>query len=328
MVYHLLVEDSVDWVALRGAELKDAEQNALFVALEERYNRRGGSVKSKMAGKVVKTKGGGKELHTPEQIIPLKITIGQKRAMEVLCETIQLQGRKPPRLRLKNDRPVDDFVLAMYADIAKWSIKHMIDFITKCTGDAPTELEAPLLMGDVKRIFHEMFGHEEAEDADLKDPASVWKMWPHVRSKRTDETEEDDVMQTQTSESTGRRSKFSGKASAPAKAAKAPKADKATKKAAAAPAEKKLDPATKKKSAKAGVEDVTRIRLPGDARLEFVKDPVKKGARQELADALKVKSIKTLDHLIAKMKTAKWDEKTTRNFTNKLIRGGCVRVIS
>lgn len=395
MVYHLLVEDSVDWVALRGAELKDKEQNALFVALEERYGSRSkgrspvanvrpdwawqpdevtekaiksGNAKMKRVAdrrkdevvpqeaivkKLIKkaeqkekrdanraAKKKARELHRPEQIIPLKITVGQKRAMEILCETIEAQGRKPPRLRLKNDNPVSDFVLAMYEEIGQWPTKHLGEFIRLTTGEVPTELDDPSLMGESKRIFHEMFGHEEAEEANLKDPASVWKMWPHVRSNRNQE--EDDIMQTQTQETTSRRSKFGGKQVAPApapkkkaaaveKPAKAPKKAapaKAAKKKASSDVERKPFEFNEKDAQKAGVSNLARITLNEDTRIQFVKDPSEGGVFQELADGAKAKSVKTVGGLISKMKSAEWDEKKVRGYTAKLIRRGCIRVVS
>lgn len=401
MVYHLLVEDSVDWVALRGAELKDKEQNALFVALEERYGARSkgrdsvanvradwawqpdevtqkaiksGDAKMKRVAdmrklevvpqeavvkKLIKkaeqkekraaNKKSKRELQRPEQIIPLKITVGQKRAMEILCETIEAQGRKPPRLRLKNDNPVNDFVLAMYAEIASWPTKHLGEFIRTTTGEVPTELDGSSLIGESKRIFHEMFGHESPDEANLKDPASVWKMWPHVRSNRNQAEDEESTMQTQTNETTSRRSKFGGsKDAAPAKqAAKTAVAPASKKKASAEKAPKKSAPvkAAKKKASKsetertpfqfnpkdaekAGVSNLARIQLSEDTRIQFVKDPSEGGVFQELADGAKAKSVKTVGGLIAKMKSAEWDEKKVRGYTAKLIRRGCIRVIS
>lgn len=324
MVYHILVEDSVDWVALRGAELKDKEQNALFIALEERYGNR----RKSMAKKSKKAR----ELHTDEQIIPLKITIGNKRAMEVLCEHIEAQARKPPRLRLHEPNAVSDFVMAMYAEIARWPIKHLGEFVKETTGEVPKELDVPSLIGESKRIFHEMFMHAEVSDDDLKKPECVWKMWPHVRRKRNEAEDREEIeMQTQTETKT-RKSKFSSAAATPKEENK-----KASKKA-AAPAEaapkksasKKQEAAAPKKAAKksGGDGETTRLHLSEDAKIQFVKDPVKKGARQELADAAKAKSIKTFGHLLAKMQAAKWDERKTRNYTNKLIRGGCIKVLS
>jgi hypothetical protein len=399
MVYHLLVEDSVDWVALRGAELKDKEQNALFVALEERYGSRSkgrGSVanvrpdwawqpdevtqkaiksgdaklkrvadnrkletipqeaivkkllkkaatKEKRAATVAAKKK-QRELNRPEQIIPLKITVGQKRAMEILCETIEAQGRKPPRLRLKEADPVNDFVLAIYEEISQWPTKHLGEFIRLTTGEVPTELDDPSMLGESKRIFHEMFGHEEPSEANLKDPASVWKMWPHVRSNRN-QAEEDDIMQTQTQETTtSRRSKFGGKQSAaPAKQAAAPKkkaaaVEKAPKKSAPAKVTKKKASKSEvdrtpfqfnpKDAEKAGVANLARIKLDEATRIAFVKDPTEGGVFQELAEGAKAKSVKTVGGLIAKMKSAEWDEKKVRGYTAKLIRRGCIRVVS
>lgn len=324
MVYHILVEDSVDFVALRGAELKDQEQNALFTALEERYGNRRKQVakKSKKA----------RELHTAEQIIPLKITIGNKRAMEVLCEHIEAQARKPPRLRLHEPNAVSDFVMAMYAELARWPIKHLGEFIRETTGEVPKELDVPSLLGESKRIFHEMFGHAEATDDDLKNPECVWKMWPHVRRKRNEAEDREEIeMQTQT-ETKSRRSKFSS--AAPAKE-EGKKASKKTAAPAEAPAPKKsakkqeAAAAPKKAAKKSGGDgESTRMHLAEDVKIQFVKDPTKKGARQELADAAKAKSVKTVGHLIAKMAEAKWDERTTRNYMNKLVRGGCIKVLS
>lgn len=396
MVYHLLVEDSVDWVALRGAELKDKEQNALFMALEERYGSRSkgrGSVanvrpdwawqpdevtqkaiksgdakvkrvadnrklevvpqeavvkklikKAEAKEKRAATRAAKKrELHTPDQIIPLKITVGQKRAMEILIQTIEAQGRKPPRLRLKNDKPVEDFVMAMYEEIAQWPITHLGEFIRLTTGEVPTELDVPSMLGEAKRIFHEMFGHEEPHAANLKDPASVWKMWPFTRSNRNQE--EDDVMQAQTNETTSRRSKFGGKSAAPAKqaakAAPAPKkkaaaVEKAPKKSAPAKAAKKKSGDVERKpfefnpkdAEKAGVTNLARIQLAEDTRIQFVKDPTEGGVFQELAEGAKKKSVKTVGGLISQMKSAEWDEKKVRSYTAKLIRRGCIRVVS
>lgn len=262
---------------------------------------------------------------------PGLITIGSKRAIETLVEYIEHQKRKPPRLRLMAEHPVSDFVLEMRTELGRWPENHLRQFIVDVTGENPEVLGITELLAIARKIFHEMFNNEEGDRINLKDPASVWKMWPFTRSNAIDPKQRQEVsMETQTEGKTSKRSKFSSSATAeaPKKASKKAAAEapaaaskKASKKQEAAPAKGKAKGKEKPEG------ESTRLRLSEDTKISFVKDPTKKGARQELADAAKLKSTKTVGHLIERMKSAEWDESTTRNYMNKLIRGGCIKVL-
>lgn len=155
------------------------------------------------------------------------LSIGEKRAMEILYDVIKFQGHKVPVINLFMDDPASDFCINMYKEIASWDYKHLTLFISEITGNPPVHKETASLLGTVKSIFHALFiDEEDTTKAHLLRYDAKWKMWPgkiRLKPKRKRKSK----MATKKARS---KKKASTKRAAKKKAARGKK--KATKKAA------------------------------------------------------------------------------------------------
>ena len=109
----------------------------------------------------------------------ITLTVGEKRAMEILYDVIKFQGHKVPAINLFLEDPAADFCINMYAEFASWEYKSLTTFIVEITGKEPVHAEIASLLGTVKSIFHALFiDEEDTTQAALLRYDSKWKMWP------------------------------------------------------------------------------------------------------------------------------------------------------
>ncbi|MCK5644848.1 MAG: hypothetical protein KAJ19_28875 [Gammaproteobacteria bacterium] len=112
----------------------------------------------------------------------IKLVVGTKRAMELMCEHVKMQKHPVPPVVLRSENPASQFSIAMYSELGKWDDQNLHLYIYAVTGAPPKHTEAGAMQGTVKAIFHAIF-EEGASKEEVNRYDSVWKMWPNVRSK-------------------------------------------------------------------------------------------------------------------------------------------------
>lgn len=128
--------------------------------------------------------------------ITLARTIGLKKAMEIMCEHIEVQRHKIPAVDLMSDDPAANFMIAMYRELSSWNDTNLRLFIGTITGEPPKFKDTASMLGTVKRIFHAIFLDDEPSKEDVLRYDSVWKMWPNVRRKKERKTMVDSKLAT------------------------------------------------------------------------------------------------------------------------------------
>jgi hypothetical protein len=231
------------------------------------------------------------------------LSVGYKKAMELMAEHIKEQGRKVPAVYLGNKDPASSFAIAMYHEIGQWSEVHCSLYITAVTGAAPTFREPGAMQGTIKAIFHAFFD-EGATKEEVNHYSSPWKMWPNVRSK-PEKKERSSKMATKKASQ-----KKASKKKAPAKRANRKKA----------PAKKKKKKTTTKKSSGGRLSPIT-----GETKLLKKKTSCGESeAWDEVLACLPKKAI-TFDALCkAVEKKLEGDEAYTRRVVGSLRRRGCI----
>lgn len=112
----------------------------------------------------------------------IKLIVGTKRTMELMCEHIKVQKHSVPPVVLRSENPASQFSIAMYSELGKWDDLNLHLYISAVTGAPPKYTDPGAMQGTVKAIFHAIF-EEGASKEEVNRYDSVWKMWPNVRSK-------------------------------------------------------------------------------------------------------------------------------------------------
>ncbi len=116
--------------------------------------------------------------------LTLARTIGLKKAMEIMCEHIEVQRHKVPAIDLRSDDPAAKFMIEMYSELSRWDDTNLRLYIGTITGEPPKFKDTSSMLGTVKRIFHAIFLDDGATKEDVLRYDSIWKMWPNVRRKK------------------------------------------------------------------------------------------------------------------------------------------------
>jgi len=230
----------------------------------------------------------------------VSLSVGYKKAMELMAEHIKEQKRSVPSVYLGNKDPASSFAIAMYSEIGQWSELHCSLYIAAVTGEPPEFREPGAMQGTIKAIFHALF-EDGATKEEVNHYSSAWKMWPNVRSK-PEKKERRKEMATSKKKGSTKRARV---------------AKKGKKAAAKKGAKKKV---SKKKSSGGRLSPIT-----GDTKLLKKKASCGESeAWDEVLGCMPKKAI-TFDTLVAAVeKKLDGDEAYTRRVVGSLRRRGCI----
>jgi len=234
----------------------------------------------------------------------VSLSVGYKKAMELMAEHIKGQKRSVPAVYLGNNDPAASFAIAMYSEIGQWTEVNCSLYITAVTGEAPTFREPGAMQGTIKAIFHALFD-DGATKEEVNHYSSSWKMWPNVRSKP---------------EKKERRSEMATKKAKSKKKGSTKKARVQKKTAKKAPAKKGAKKKVGKKSSGGRLSPIN-----GDTKLTKNKESCGESeAWDEVLGCMPKKAI-TFDNLVkAVEKKLDGDEAYTRRVVGSLRRRGCI----